>query len=197
MTDHLLSASNGKPLQVATLIYPGMTLLDMVGPQAALGFHAETHLVWKDLDPVICDSRVAVLPTMSLDDCPRELDVLFVPGGFGTWDVMGDPDVQRFLRERETNSRLVTSVCTGSIVLAAAGLLDGYKAATHWATFDILEAFGVEGVRERVVIDRNRVSGGGVTAGIDFGLALLAQLRGPEVAQTTQLMLDYDPFEIM
>lgn len=180
-------------LQIAMLIYPGMTLLDMVGPQAVFGHHADTHLAWKSMDPVPTDTGVTVLPTTSFDDCPKELDVLFVPGGFGTWDAMADDAVLDFLRERAPKSTLVTSVCTGSIILAAAGLLDGYKAATHWATYDILEAFGIESVRERVVSDGNRISGGGVTAGIDFGLSVLARLRGEPVARTTQLMLEYDP----
>lgn len=119
--------------------------------------------------------------------------MLFVPGGFGTWDAMADEEILDFLRERAPTSRLITSVCTGSIILAAAGLLEGRRAATHWATYEILEAFGVEGVRERVVTDGNHISGGGVTAGIDFGLVVLARLRGEAVARTTQLMLEYDP----
>lgn len=193
MNDEQTILTGGEPLQIAMLIYPGMTLLDMAGPQAALGLHGKTHLVWKDMDPVLTDTNVTVLPTATFETCPRELDVLFVPGGFGTWDVMGDEAVQRFLQECAASSKMITSVCTGSIILAAAGLLDGYKAATHWAMFDALEALGVEAVHERVVTDRNRVSGAGVTAGIDFGLTLLAQLRGEDVAKSTQLMLEYDP----
>jgi cyclohexyl-isocyanide hydratase len=182
-----------KRLQIAMLVFPGMTLLDMVGPQAVFGHHADTHLAWKELSPVLSDTAVAVLPTTTFAGCPKELDVLFVPGGLGTWDAMADEEVLDFLRERAATSALVTSVCSGSILLAAAGLLDGRKAATHWATYEILEAFGIEGVRERVVTDGNRISGGGVTAGIDFGLAVLARLRGEDVAKTTQLMLEYDP----
>ncbi len=180
-------------LQIAMLIYPGLTLLDMVGPQAVFGHHADTHLAWKTMDPVLADTNVAVLPTVTFENCPKQLDVLFVPGGFGTWDAMADEAVLDFLRERAPTSTLVTSVCTGSIILAAAGLLQGYRAATHWATFDFLEIFGVAGVRERVVTDRNRISGGGVTAGVDFGLTVLAHLRGDDLAKTTQLLLEYDP----
>ena len=180
-------------LQIAMLIYPRMTLLDMVGPQAVFGHHAYTHLVWKSTEPVLTDTGVTLLPTTSFENCPKELDVLFVPGGFGTWDAMADDEVLDFLRERAPTSTLVTSVCTGSIILAAAGLLEGRKAATHWATYELLEAFGVKGVHERVVTDGNRISGGGVTAGIDFGLAVLARLRGEAVAKTTQLMLEDDP----
>lgn len=189
----VVNTPSTKPLQVAMLLFPNLTLLDLFGPQAVFGFHGETHLVWKDMAPVVSDSRVATMPTTTFSECPKDLDVLFVPGGIGTWDVMQDETVLDFLRARAPTSKLVTSVCTGSIVLAAAGLLDGYKAATHWTSYDVLEAFGVEGVRERVVVDRNRISGGGVTAGIDFGLTVLAKLRGDEVAKTTQLMLEYDP----
>jgi cyclohexyl-isocyanide hydratase len=182
-----------QPLQLGMLIYPGMTLLDLAGPQAALGMHGTTHLVWKTMEPVPTDAGVALLPTTTFADCPRDLDVLFVPGGFGSNDVMEDADVLRFLAERGSRARYVTSVCSGSLVLGAAGLLDGYQAATHWAAYEALEALGVQGVHARVVIDRNRVTGGGVTAGIDFGLTLLAELRGEIAAKVTQLAMEYDP----
>lgn len=186
-------AKTPPPLRVAMLAYPAMTLLDLAGPQAALGAHGRTCLVWKDLEPVPCDTGVAVLPTHAFDDCPGALDVLFVPGGFGTASWMEDDAVLDFLREAAKEARYVTSVCSGALLLAAAGLLEGYRAATHWAAHEALAATGVEAVRERVVIDRNRVTGGGVTAGIDFGLTLLAELRGEAVARATQLALEYDP----
>lgn len=181
------------PLEIGMLLYPGMTLLDMAGPQSALGMHGRTHLFSKNLDPVMTDSGVAILPTASFEDGPERLDVLFVPGGFGTVDAMKDADLISFLAERGRRARYITSVCSGSLILGMAGLLDGYRAATHWATYDILRALDVEAGHERVVADRNRFTGGGVTAGIDFGLILLAELRGPEVAKTTQLMMEYDP----
>jgi cyclohexyl-isocyanide hydratase len=181
------------PIQLGMLIYPRMTLLDLAGPQVVLGIHSQTHLLWKTLDPVPTDSGVSMVPTITFANCPKDLDVLFVPGGFGTNDAMQDPEILAFLRERGKTARYVTSVCTGSLILGAAGLLDGYKAATHWATYDTLEALGIEGVHSRVVADRNRVTGGGVTAGIDFGLTLLAELRGETVAKITQLLLEYDP----
>jgi cyclohexyl-isocyanide hydratase len=181
------------PLQIAMLIYPRMTLLDLAGPQAVLGMHGQTHLVAKTMAPVATDSGIALVPTCTFADCPAELDVLFVPGGLGTDGAMEDPEILRFLAERGKTARFVTSVCTGSLILGAAGLLDGYKAATHWATYEALEALGVAAERRRVVTDRNRVSGGGVTAGIDFGLTLLAALRGEQVAKVTQLALEYDP----
>ena len=139
------------------------------------------------------DSGVALMPTATFTDAPAELDVLFVPGGFGTVDAMKDAEITSFLADRGRDARYVTSVCSGSLILGMAGLLDGYRAATHWATYDILDALGIEGSHERVVADRNRFTGGGVTAGIDFGLTLLAELRGEEVAKVTQLMMEYDP----
>lgn len=178
---------------VAMLAYPDITLLDLVGPQAVWAFHADTYLVWATLDPIVSDSGVTIVPTHTFETCPRDVDILFVPGGFGTWDVLENEAALVFLREQAKTARYVTSVCTGSIILAAAGLLEGRRAATHWSTYPILEELGVEGDHQRVVIDGNRISGGGVTAGIDFGLTVLATLRGEEVAKTTQLMLEYNP----
>ena len=181
------------PLEIGMLLFPGMTLLDLAGPQSALGMHGRTHLFWKTLEPVMTDSGVAILPTATFADASQRLDVLFVPGGFGTVEAMKDRAVIAFLAERGRDARYVTSVCSGSLILGMAGLLDGHRAATHWACYDILDALGVEAGHERVVADRNRFTGGGVTAGIDFGLTLLAELRGPEVAKITQLMMEYDP----
>ncbi len=193
MTDIQPTEPSAAPLQFGMLLYPGLTLLDLVGPQAVLGWHGQTHLVWKTLDPVLSDSGVAIRPTTTLADSPADLDVLFVPGGMGTVAVMQDADIVGFLRDRGARARYVTSVCWGSLLLAAAGLLRGYRATSHWAACEALAAMDVEVVHERVVIDRNRISGGGVTAGIDFGLVLLAQLRGETAAKMTQLMLEYDP----
>lgn len=181
------------PLQIGMLLYPGLTLMDLVGPQTALGWHGQTHLVWKSLDPVVADSGIAIQPTATFAGCPDDLDVLFVPGGMGTAAVMEDAEALSFLAGRGARAEWVTSVCSGSLILAAAGLLRGYKATTHWAAYDGLAAMGVEVVRERVVVDRNRLTGGGVTAGLDFGLVLLAKLRGEQVAKVTQLSMEYDP----
>ncbi|ATB34861.1 hypothetical protein CYFUS_000268 [Cystobacter fuscus] len=182
------------PLQIGMLLYPDFTLLDLTGPQAVLGFiNGKTHLVWKTLDTVTSDSGVGIQPTATFKDCPDDLDILFVPGGFGTAQAMEDPEILRFLADRAARARYVTSVCSGSLILGAAGLLRGYKATTHWAVHELLPMFGAEAVQARVVVDRNRISGGGVTAGIDFGLVLLARLRGEEAARRTQLMLEYDP----
>ena len=187
------TAASVPPLRTGMLVYPMMTLLDLAGPQSALGMHGKTYLVWKDRGPVLTDSGIAILPTHTFEDCPDDLDILFAPGGFGTAKWMEDEDVIGFLAQKGASAKYVTSVCSGALLLAAAGLLDGYKAATHWKAHDALAAMGVEAVRERVVHDRNRMTGGGVTAGIDFGLMLLAELRGEMVAKTTQLAMEYDP----
>ena len=176
------------------LLYRNMTLLDLAGPQSALGFYSNTYLLSETLDPLLTDSGVTILPTTTFAACPKDLDVLFVPGGFGTNDALQDKAAIAFLAQHGPRAHYVTSVCSGSILLAAAGLLDGYKAATHWALYDQLVATGdVQPVHARVVVDRNRMTGGGVTAGIDFGLSLLAELRGENVARMQQLMMEYDP----
>ena len=182
-----------KPLKIGMLLYPGFTLLDLAGPQAALGMNGQTLLLWKNLEPVAADSGVALCPTTTFDGCPDDLDVLFVPGGFGTNDAMRDAEIVDFLARVGPSARYVTSVCSGSLVLGMAGLLDGYRAATHWACYPALDAVGAIPTHARVVADRNRYTGGGVTAGIDFGLTLLAELRGEQVAKVTQLAMEYDP----
>jgi len=179
--------------KIAMLLYPGCTPLDLLAPHAAFSHAAEVHLVWKDLDPVPTDSGVSLLPTTTLADCPADLAVLFVPGGLGQAPIAEDLDVLEFLADRGARARYVTSVCGGSLLLGAAGLLRGHRATTHWTGLELLEAFGAERVDERVVVDRNRITGGGVTAGLDFGLVVLAELLGEETARLTQLALEYDP----
>ena len=181
------------PLKVGMLMYPGFTLLDLAGPQAVLAMHSETYLIWKSKDPVPTDSGMTLIPSHTFEEVPEGLDVLFVPGGYTTNDMMADDDVIAFLIKAGETARYITSVCSGALILGMAGLLDGYRAATHWAVYDVLESMGVETAPDRVVIDRNRMTGGGVTAGIDFGLTLLAELRGDEVAKITQLMIEYNP----
>lgn len=193
MTTQLQAPSNSAPLRVAMLIYPGMTALDVVGPQCVLGLVGETHLVWKTLDPVVSDTGISMNPNSTFATCPREVDVLFVPGATNNSWLMEDQETLRFLAEFKDSARYITSVCTGSIPLAAAGLLDGHQSACHWAYMDILRALGVDALEGRVVRDRNRFSGGGVTAGIDFGLSLLAELRGEDVARMIQLGIQYAP----
>jgi cyclohexyl-isocyanide hydratase len=179
---------------IGMLLYPGLTQLDLTGPFEVLhGIPgADVHLLWKTRDPIASDSGLGLVPSTTLAECPK-LDVVFVPGGTGQIALMQDGEVLGFLREQGRSARYVTSVCTGALVLGAAGLLEGYEAATHWAFMDLLPMFGARPVRRRVVIDRNRVTGGGVTAGIDFGLRLAAELAGEPVAKAIQLGLEYDP----
>jgi cyclohexyl-isocyanide hydratase len=181
-------------LQIGMLLYPRLTQLDLTGPFEVLHRvpDVKVHLVWKDTQPVHSDSGLGMLPTTSFADCPP-LDVVFVPGGHGQVALMSDPVVLDFLRRHGRTARYVTSVCTGALVLGAAGLLDGYNAATHWAFVELLPAFGARHVAGRVVVDRNRITGGGVTAGIDFALRLAAELAGEDIAKAIQLGLEYDP----
>jgi cyclohexyl-isocyanide hydratase len=176
------------------LLYPRLTQLDLTGPFEVL--HrvpgAQVHLVWKDTAPVHADSGLGLIPTTSFDACP-ELDLVFVPGGSGVDELLADQQVLDFLRAQGGRSRYVTSVCTGALVLGAAGLLRGYRAATHWAYMDLLPLVGAIPTDERVVVDRNRITAGGVTAGIDFGLRILADLAGEAFAKVTQLAIEYDP----
>jgi putative intracellular protease/amidase len=183
----------GRKPEVGMLLYPGLALLDLFSAQTALATSCNVHLVWKNTDLIESDTGVVVKPTRTLADCPKDLDVLFVGGGPGSLAVMRDAEVLKFLADRGARAKYVTSVCTGSLVLGAAGLLKGYKATSHWACRDALALFGATPVAARVVTDRNRVSGGGVTAGIDFGLVLLAKLLGEDVAKMTQLVMEYDP----
>ena len=185
---------NQKPLEIGMLVYPGFTMLDLVGPLTTFSPHSKIHLLWKSLEPVVSDSGdIKLLPTTVLGDCPPTLDVLFVPGGFGTFEAMKDAELIEFLKDAAAQARYITSVCSGSLILGAAGLLEGYQATSHWACHDLLSQFGALPLKARVVADRNRFTGGGVTAGIDFGLTLLAELRGANAAKQTQLMMEYDP----
>jgi cyclohexyl-isocyanide hydratase len=194
--------TGGPKLTIGMLVYPGMFLQDLVGPLAVFEalMNREIHLLWKNLDPVGNEqpgppaALIPVKPTTTFAQCPEKLDVLFVPGGVpGTLTMMEDPEVLAFLADKGKTAGYVTSVCTGSLILGAAGLLDGYRATSYWSTVDVLKELGAIPSRERVVVDRNRVTGGGVTAGIDFGLQLVALMRSTEYAQAVQLYLEYDP----
>jgi cyclohexyl-isocyanide hydratase len=154
--------------------------------------NAKLHLIWKRIEPVTSDSVLTLTPTTTFADCPQ-LDVICVPGGVGTDDMINDADMLDFLRRQAAGAKYITSVCTGSLVLGAAGLLRGYRAATHWTAMDFLEAFGATPTRTRVCIDRNRVTGGGVTAGIDFALTLVSILVDRKTAEAIQLRLEYNP----
>lgn len=182
------------PIRVVFLVYPNVTQLDLTGPAQILSRlgNSTLDLVWKTRELVQTDSGFALLPTATLDET-ASADILCVPGGFGCVDVMHDDETLDWVRRIGSEAQWVTSVCTGSLILGAAGLLQGYRATSHWAWRDYLTLFGAEPVAERVVFDRNRVTGGGVTAGIDFALALTAKIRGETFAKTIQLGLEYDP----
>ena len=184
--------SNARPT-VAMLMYPDMTLLDLIGPHEALSHLTEVHLVATNLDMMVSDSGVPFRATTTIADAPADVDVLFVPGGDGSVDAMRNPEILDYLADRGARARFVTSVCTGSLILGAAGLLQGYKATSYWACRHLLWLFGAEPTDGRVVVDRNRITGGGITAGIDFGLTLLAEMLGEDAAKITQLRLEYDP----
>jgi len=182
------------PLAIGILIYPNVTQLDATGPAQVLARvpGATLHMIWKTREPIPTDAGFSIVPNTTFADCPK-LDVICVPGGGGQVALMTDPETLDFLRKQAETARYVTSVCTGSLVLGAAGLLKGYRSACHWAWREMLSDFGAVPVAERVVRDRNRISGGGVTAGIDFGLIVAAELAGEEVAKSIQLVLEYDP----
>jgi len=182
-------------IQVGMLVHPDMVLLDLVGPQTVMSLAmAQVHLVGKTRAPVSTDVGVAIAPTTTFVDAPKDFDVLFVPGGLkGSIECMKDPEVMAFMADRGSRARYVTSVCTGSLVLGAAGLLKGYDATSHWYVRDLLATMGARPKHGRVVTDRNRITAGGVTAGIDFGLTLAAALRGEDFAKKIQLTLEYSP----
>jgi len=189
-------ADRGK-YQILMLTYPKFTALDLVGPQhvfSMLGPEFKTQLVWKDTKELTSDTGIPVRPTLSFKECTETPTILFIPGGTeGTLAAMDDPEVREFVSSRGKAAKYVTSVCTGSLVLGAAGLLDGYKATSHWLALESLKLFGADAVQERVVVDRNRITGAGVTAGIDFALTLAALVKNEFYAKTIQLMMEYDP----
>ncbi len=176
------------------LVHPKMIIQDLVEPMMVFNIMgADIHLTWKNLDPVSTDLGISVTPS-TFDNTPDNLDVLFVPGGLGgSIDLMDDEEVLNFLADRGETASYVTSVCTGSLLLGAAGLLKGYRATSRWYTRDHLALMGATHVNERVVQDRNRITGGGVTAGIDFGLMLAAMLHSEEDAKRYQLLNEYAP----
>jgi cyclohexyl-isocyanide hydratase len=182
------------PFHIGMLVFPGMTNLDFAGPLEVLARMpgAVVHVLGKERAAVLTDIGQPVLPQLTLAEAPA-LDMLFVGGGPGATALMEDADVLDFLRERAPAAQWITSVCTGALVLGAAGLLRGYRATTHWTAMEVLPLLGAEPVHQRVVVDRNRITGGGVTAGIDFGLTVAAQLHGEAVAKGLQLGMEYDP----
>jgi cyclohexyl-isocyanide hydratase len=181
-------------LQIGFVLFPRVTQLDFTGPLQVVSRipNAKVHLIWKRIEQVPSDTALTITPTATFDDCPQ-LDVICVPGGIGTDDMVNDAEVLSFLRRQAARAKFITSVCTGSLVLGAAGLLDGYRATTHWGAMDHLAPFGATPVETRVCVDRNRITGGGVTAGIDFGLTIASMLTDRRTAEMIQLTLEYNP----
>jgi cyclohexyl-isocyanide hydratase len=179
---------------IGMLIFPRLTQLDMTGPYEVLARLPDTkvELVARTLDPVTTDRGMQIVPTATYDTCPS-LDVVMVPGGPGQQDLMEDEAALSFLRKQAATAQYVTSVCTGSLVLGAAGLLKGKRATCHWAALEHLKPLGAIPVSEKVVIDGNIVTGAGVTSGIDFALTLAAILESEAVAREIQLQIEYDP----
>ena len=179
---------------IGMLIFPRLTQLDMTGPYEVLARLPDTkvELVARSLDPVITDRGMQIVPTVTYADCPP-LDVIMVPGGPGQQELMEDEEALGFLRRQAAGAKYVTSVCTGSLVLGAAGLLKGRRATSHWAAIEHLRPLGAIPVSEKIVIDGNIVTGAGVTSGIDFALKLAAILESEEVAREIQLQIEYDP----
>jgi cyclohexyl-isocyanide hydratase len=182
------------PFHVGLLLFPNLTQLDMTGPWEVFSGMPDTvtHVIWKRIEPVKAVKGLALLPDTTYADCPQ-LDLVCVPGGPGMNDLLTDQETLDFLRRQAAGAKYVTSVCTGSLVLGAAGLLVGKRAASHWTSLDMLAAFGAIPDPARVVRDGNVFTGGGVTAGIDFALAVAAELHGEAFAKAIQLQIEYAP----
>jgi cyclohexyl-isocyanide hydratase len=182
------------PIDIGLLLFPRVQQLDLTGPYEVFASipDARVHLVAKTAEPVTSATGLVLTPTVTFAACPQ-LDVLCVPGGVGVNALQRDEETLGFVRAQAARARYVTSVCTGAFVLAAAGLLRGRRATTHWGSHDLLAAYGAIPVRARVVRDGNLLTGGGITAGIDFALTLAAELVGQAVAEGIQLNLEYAP----
>ncbi|WP_368497478.1 DJ-1/PfpI family protein [Herbiconiux sp. A18JL235] len=181
-------------LRIGLLVFSNVTQLDLTGPLQVFADvpGASVDVIGKTPDPVPTDAVITLTPTVTYAACPQ-LDVLCVPGGHGVDLLLDDDETLDFLRSQAERARYVTSVCTGALLLGAAGLLQGYRATTHWSAFELLAEFGATPERSRVCHDRDRITGGGVTAGIDFALSVVAELCGRDVAERIQLHLEYDP----
>ena len=183
---------------VSMLLYPGFTAMDLVGPHyffaSMMGAKVELVSNQSTLEPVKSDLGLAIQPTARLGDAFETPTILFAPGGgAGTVTAMDDPATVEYLRDRGGRASYITSVCTGSLLLGAAGLLKGKRATSHWAARDVLPEFGATPVDARVVTDGNIVTGAGVSAGLDFGLAMVEMLRGRPYAQALMLQAEYAP----
>lgn len=179
---------------IGLLLFPQMTVQDLIGPYEVFSHMPDTQVdvIWHTLAPVRTEHGLLLTPTATFEAIDT-LDVLCVPGGDGVTPLLEHAPTIDFIRRVAGTASYVTSVCTGALLLGAAGLLKGRQATTHWTSMAMLEAFGATPVNERVVQDGNVITGGGVTAGIDFGLYMAARMVGPDIAQAIQLALEYNP----
>ena len=182
------------PLRFVCLLFPNVTQLDLTGPVQFFSRlpNATIDLAWHRVEPVKTDSGFSIVSTTTFADAPQA-DVLMAPGGQGAFELLDDPEAIDFVRRQAAGARFVTSVCTGAFVLGAAGLLQGRRATTHWASHPMLELLGAIPIHERVVQDGNVITGGGVTSGMDFALTVAAEIYGPGTARSVQLSMEYDP----
>lgn len=183
-----------QPINVVFVLFDNVTQLDFTGPVQFLSRlpGAVVHIAAKTTDPIHTDCGFAIVPTISFTDCPQA-DILCVPGGHGVRLAISDAAIVEFVRTQSVNANWITSVCTGALILGAAGLLNGKQATTHWGYTQLLEKFGAIYQHARVVRDGNLVTAGGVTSGIDFALELIANIAGEDTAKAVQLALEYDP----
>ncbi|KQU86409.1 hypothetical protein ASD00_31470 [Ensifer sp. Root31] len=183
-------------MKILALAFPGLTLIDLVGPLQAFSFLPgfETQIVWQKKGPIRSDAGVTIEATHDFEDCWENPDILFVPGNTkALFAQLEDKKTIDFIADRGQRAQWVTSVCNGSLLLAAAGLLRGYKAASYWFTREHLALFGATPTDARWVIDRNRATGGGMTAGVDFGLAMVSHIVGVEHGRLVELIFEYAP----
>ncbi|MCD6076023.1 MAG: putative transcription regulator protein ThiJ/PfpI [Rhodospirillales bacterium] len=181
------------PLRVGMVLFPNLTSLDLIGPHDVLNTpRCKIDLLWHRIEPVPVQGSFSILPTATFADYDPP-DILFVPGGPGQLPAMDDEALIAFVAKAAKTAKYITSVCTGSLILGAAGLLKGKRATSHWASLDQLKLLGAIPVAERVVEDGNVITGAGVTSGIDFALVLTARIWGEAAAKAIQLALEYDP----
>lgn len=181
-------------MQVGILIFPNMTQLDFTAPYEVFRLlnGVKINIIAKTLEPIIATGGLRFLPDITIADCPK-LDLILIPGGPDVSPLMTDLEVLNFLRQQAEYASYITSVCTGALVLGAVGLLRGFRATTHWLSLDLLPYFGAIATPSRVVIDQNRITGGGITAGIDFALQVASEIFGEDEAKRVQLLLEYNP----
>ena len=181
-------------LDIGMLLFPGVTQLDLTAPYEVFSRmpHTAVTVIAATRAPVRTEWGLTIMPDATFADAP-EVDVICVPGGWGVNAVLEDAATLEFLRETGEGARYLTSVCSGSLLLGAAGLLRGYRATTHWMSHGLLAPFGAIPTQERVVVDRNRITSGGVTAGIDLALTIAARLFGSRISEEIQLAIEYDP----